>query len=66
MKAKKKRDRTPVRLTPRPAAIVLVTDIPRVGRVRLTLTPAAYQAARPALDRGDLPAALRAALRSAP
>ena len=58
-------ERNPVRLSPRPAVTVVVCDIPHVGRVRLTLEPAALRAARPALDRGDLVGALRDALRSA-
>lgn len=59
-------ERTPVRLSPRPASCVVVADVPNVGRIRLTLTTKALAAARPSLDRGDLVGALRAALRSVP
>lgn len=58
-------ERTPIRLSTRPSMTVLVADVPNVGRVRLTLTPRALAAARTAIDRHDLVAALRAALRSA-
>lgn len=58
-------ERTPVRLSPRPASTVVVCDVPNVGRVRLVLCPKAFTAARASLDKGDLVAALRAALRSA-
>lgn len=58
-------DRTPVRLSPRPAMTVVVADVANVGRIRFVFSPRALAAARPALDRGDLPGALRAALRSA-
>jgi len=59
-------ERTPVRLSPRPATTVVVADVPNVGRIRLVLCAKALTAARPALDRGDLVGALRAALGSAP
>ena len=59
-------ERTPVRLSPRPATTVVVADVPNVGRIRLVLSAKALAAARAALDRGDLVGALRAALGSAP
>lgn len=58
-------ERTPIRLSPRPAMTVVLADVPNVGRVRLTLTTKALAAARSALDKGDLVGVLRAALRSA-
>lgn len=54
------------RLSPQPARSIATFDVPGVGRIRLSLTPNAFRAARAALDRGAIVAAVRAALAAAP
>lgn len=54
------------RLSPQPARSIATFDVPGVGRIRLSLTPAAFRAARAALDRGAIVPAIRAALAVAP
>ena len=56
----------PAAIRTQPRRKIVTFEVLGVGRIRLVLTPRAYQAARIALDRGDIARAVRLALASAP
>ena len=56
----------PAAIRTQPRREIVTFEVLGVGRIRLVLTPRAYQAARIALDRGDIARAVRLALASAP